>query len=158
MTYMAPTSVSQDITYTWDMCTSRTNRTNEACESRNTIANFIAKDPRCAKFTMLMVDANMFNEYNGGLVNYTVLVPIDISVENSLGYDSREIVKRYTLPVKIPLALFAQNKAAYYNTKTLSSKLFIEYIDGQVYIDREFRVVQGDIQTDNGIVHLISAV
>jgi uncharacterized surface protein with fasciclin (FAS1) repeats len=154
---MGPTSVSQDITYTWDTWGKPINKNPKPC-IRDTIANKIVNDDRCTKFSKLLKDANLYNEYNSGLANYTVLVPIDISIEDSGIYDSRELVKGYTLPVIIPFESFAQNRAAYYNTKNNNEKLFIEYNNQEVYIDRKFRIVDANIQTANGIIHFISAV
>jgi uncharacterized surface protein with fasciclin (FAS1) repeats len=153
---MGPTSDSQNITYMWDSWGDAEKKTSTHCD-RDSLANFISNNPRCTKFAKLLNDANLYNEYNSSLTNYTVLIPTDNSILNSSIYDSRELIKTYTLPVIIPFELLAQNMGAYYNTKNGSEKLFIEYNNGEVYVDRQFRIVDANIQTANGMIHLISS-
>lgn len=165
MVSIGPYSQSNNFTHMFDFTDLQTNQTKKQSIGYcpNSLMSIIHKNPDFSKFKYLVKLANLENILDSSQANFTLFIPSDNQIKHIpdeifINMDSstaRHIVKSSMLEKKIPSELLEASPASYFITKDPPNKLFVGNISGQTYICDNINVIQKDIITDNGIIHVI---
>ena len=68
---------------------------------------------------------------------------------------ARRIVKTSMLYERIPAKILEDSPAAYYYTTDTTNRLFITNLTGVTYINNNIKIIQKDVLSSNGIIHVI---
>jgi uncharacterized surface protein with fasciclin (FAS1) repeats len=140
-------------------------RGNSSCEedNNNSLMGVININPNFSKFKYIVERARMNTTLSDPQSDFTLFIPLDnfISRLEIEGMDismARNIVKSAMLDRKITSELLEDSNSSYFFTKSKSNNLFINNMNGITYINEDIRIIQKDIITDNGIIHVIDNI
>jgi uncharacterized surface protein with fasciclin (FAS1) repeats len=135
-----------------------------ATAAADTIAETAAADPRFDTLVSLVQQAGLTDELSGD-AKLTVFAPTDRAFKRvpektlrKLGRKPR-MLKRVLLYHVAAGDLKAEDVVQRRRIRTLAHrKVRVRVRDGNVYLNRRSKVVQADVATDNGTIHVINRV
>jgi hypothetical protein len=159
MVSIGPNSQSNNFTHMFDFVDLRGNPVVKIPD-KNSLMEFINNTPEFSKFKYIVEKAMMSDILGSMQTNATLFIPFDNEISNYFFDDmdvslARHIVKTSMLNKKIPSELLKDSPILIFNTNNPYNKLLITNINGETYIDNNIRIIQKDIITSNGIIHVI---
>jgi uncharacterized surface protein with fasciclin (FAS1) repeats len=132
----------------------------------NALMSAINLNPDFTKFKFMLNLSGLEKTYNSNQTNITLFVPSDKSLEQLpedifLEMDqltARNIILASTLKNRITSDLLKDSPASYFITKNPIAKLFITNIKNKTYINNCIKVIKEDIETSNGLIHVINGL
>ena len=154
-----PNSQSNNFTHMFDFVDLR-GKPVEKIQDKNSLMGFINNTPEFSKFKYIIQKAMMSDILGSIQTNATLFIPSDNEIPNFFIDDmdvslARHIVKSSMLNKKIPSELLEDSPLLIFNTNNPYNKLLITNINGETYIDNNIKIIQKDIITSNGIIHVI---
>lgn len=131
--------------------------------TKNSIYDYINK-PGFSKFKMVVNRAKNIGLLNDIQANCTVLIPkdeflTDIPTEYFSKMDdglARQILASSIIDRKISKKLITSSPVAYYITRNPAMRMYVENISGITIVNSCSRIVEYDIQCNNGLIHIVS--
>ena len=162
MVSTGPYSQSNNFTHMFDFVDLRGISSIEK-DDNNSLMGVINNNPNFSKFKYIVERARMNTTLSDAQSDFTLFIPLDnfISRLEIEGMDismARNIVKSAMLDRKITSELLEDSNSSYFFTKSKSNNLFINNMNGITYINEDIRIIQKDIITDNGIIHVIDNI
>lgn len=165
MTSIGPYTQSYNFTHMWDIPDLRGCLPKKGY-TKNSLMDLISNTPGFSKFKYIIKLAKMDGIYNADQADFTLFVPSDRALANLpeevlLNMDdatARNIVMASTLNRRITGELLADSPASYFVTRSRQNKLFITNISGQTYINNDLKVIDTDIEADNGLIHVVDGL
>lgn len=132
----------------------------------NSISGFIQNNPNLSIFNKMLEKSNLQSIYNDNQANLTLFVPSDLALKdldknifkNMNNLTARNIIKASTLDRRIPSELLEDSPSAYFNTKNPYNRIFISNMNEKTYINNCINIIQKDIETNNGIIHIVDGL
>ena len=140
----------------------------EPVPCKNSLMDFIQNNPDYSIFNYMINVGQLFNKFNSPMANFTILVPSDSYLRAKYSenlfknldlYTARETVLYHTLRGKVTFDMLRSSKCMYLDTmidKSVSSKILVEACDDTVLLDSKARLKGKDVQTKNGMIHIIN--
>lgn len=162
MVSCGPYTQSHNFSHMFDMVDLRGSRAKtEACP--NSLMSIINKNQDFTKFKYMVKLARMETVLESPQADFTLFVPSDHAIEGLgdaifLNMDdavARHIVKSSMLDRKITSDLLEDSPSSYFITKDPPNRLFISNISGKTYINNDINVIQKDMITANGLIHVV---
>jgi transforming growth factor-beta-induced protein len=162
MVSTGPYSQSNNFTHMFDFVDLRGNSSREQ-DNNNSLMGVINNNPNFSKFKYIVERARMNTTLSDPQSDFTLFIPLDtfisrLEVESMDISIARNIVRSAMLDRKITSELLEDSNASYFFTKSKSNNLFINNMNGITYINDDIRIIQKDIITDNGIIHVIDNI
>jgi len=162
MVSTGPYSQSNNFTHMFDFVDLRG---NVSCreDDNNSIMGIINNNPNFSKFKYIVERARMNTTLSDLQSNFTLFIPLDtfiskLEIEDMDISMARNIVRSSMLDKKITSELLEDTKVAYFFTKSKSNNLFINNMNGITYINGDIQIIQKDIITGNGIIHVTDKI
>lgn len=162
MVSTGPYSQSNNFTHMFDFVDLRGNSSN--IEDDNiSLMSVINNNPNFSKFKYIVERARMNTTLSDSQSDFTLFIPSDNTIPKLKieGMDismARNIVRSSMLDRKITSELLEDSKTSYFFTKSKPNNLFVNNINGITYINGDIRIIQKDIITGNGIIHVIDNI
>lgn len=126
----------------------------------------ISQHPDFTRFKYIMELSKLAGIYNDPQADFTLFVPSDQKIAhipesvftNMDNATARNIVKTSTLNLRISSELLGDSPAAYFTTNNKTTKLFISNISGTTYVNNCLKVIHSDLETSNGLLHVIDGL
>lgn len=164
MTSLIPSTQSQLMTYTYKKQDQYIQSADTVCRQIN-IADIIDNHPDLTMFKHVLAKSNMTDMFKHTYYNkkYTLFVPNN----NSLSHDKMNqltridtadaihIVNSSTIEHQIPRSLIENSRYTRYKTRNLHNNLYVSHLNGNIHINGVVNIIQSDIITSNGIIHII---
>ena len=162
MVSIGPNSQGTNFTHMFDFVDLRGKPTLQKVES-NTLMGVINTNPNFSKFKIAVKTAMMEKVLESANSDFTLFIPSDQAIkqlskdffeEMDIGL-ARHIVKTAMLNRKIPSELLEDSAASYFITNDPPNKLFVWNKEGITFINKDVKIIEKDIITSNGIIHVI---
>lgn len=162
MVSIGPYTESYNCTHMWDKGDLRSfHKKEQFCP--HSLMGIIHSNADFTKFNYLVKLARLENILDNSQANFTLFVPSDKALEginenvfsNMDDATARHIVKSSMLNYRYPSEILENSPAIYYNTRDPPNRLFISNISGHTYINNCINVIEKDVLTSNGIIHVI---
>ena len=162
MVSTGPYSQSNNFTHMFDFVDLRGNSFPEK-DDNNSLMGVINNNPNFSKFKYIVERARMTETLRDQQSHFTLFIPPDNTIsgleikEMDISM-ARHIVRSAMIDRKITSELLEDSKASYFITRSKPNNLFINNINGITYINGDIQIIQKDIITGNGIIHVIDNI
>ena len=164
MTSIGPYSQKTDKTYKFnlkDLCI--IHHSNLKIENTNSISDIIFNNSCFSKFKYILILSKLDVIYNDKQSNFTIFIPSDdflkyIPESFFLKMDlftARNIIKSSTLENRITSDIIQDSPSSFFTTMNKYNRLYVKNINNNTIINNNINLIQKDIITTNGIIHLI---
>lgn len=134
--------------------------------NQSSIMGTIANNPNFSKFRYILKLSNLQGIYNDPQANFTLFVPSDKELSkipegvftNMDDATARHIVHSSTLRNRITSTLLEDSPASYFVTMSRINKLFITNINGETLINNSLKVIEKNIECNNGLIHVVDGL
>lgn len=129
-----------------------------------TLMSILEYNPDFSKYTYLVKLAGLEGILNSCQARYTLFVPSDTYIESQLANGVFENMDRYTartlllysiVPREISYKLIGSDPSWYIDTRIRSEQLLFETLRGKTTINGCVNIVQPDVCTSNGTIHVV---
>lgn len=163
--YNAPNSSSYMNSHMYDFQDLRTVNFKPPVYCKGSIMDIISTNPNFKNFYYIMRMSKLDYIYNDPQANFTLFVASDDYLKDYEKYITTidkntavKIIKTSTLRNKIVSELLQDSPISYFVTLNTTAKLRItSTIDETIYVN-DSKVIQKDIETSNGIIHVINGL
>jgi uncharacterized surface protein with fasciclin (FAS1) repeats len=162
MVSIGPSSQGTNFTHMFDFVDLRGKKNIQKVESKS-LMGVINTNPNFSKFKILVKLAMMESVLESPQSDFTLFIPSDEEIkklsndffeEMDIGL-ARHIVKTAMINRKIPSELLEDSAASYFITNDPPNKLFVWNEECNTFINKDVKIIQKDIITSNGIIHVI---
>jgi len=162
MVSIGPNSQGTNFTHMFDFVDLRGKPILKKVES-NSLMGVINTNPNFSKFKIVVKLAMMESVLDSAQSEFTLFIPSDQAIkglskdffeEMDIGL-ARHIVKTAMLNRRIPSELLEDSAASYFITNDPPNKLFVWNNEDITFINKDVQIIQKDIITSNGIIHVI---
>jgi len=161
MTAITPSTESLNFTHQFNFCFPQ----NKKKLPRNTVWEVLQQNPDFSSMKKLIEIAKLEYIYDSPQSNLTLFVPTDQHLKLPPGYienmnilTARKLVQLMTLNRKIDLSLIQGSPVISLVTKLPTNKMYITTVDCQTIIHHNTRLLYGNIETENGIIHVVDKI
>ena len=161
MTAIGPYTQSLNMTHMFSFVDYRGPSEIVTCSSGNSIMDYIDKHPKLTKFKKIIKAANFTTQLSQKQANFTLFAPLDEHIGNvdNIGDGlARQILSMSLMDKEIDGNLLRSSPVSYIATKNSQNRMYITNICGVTELNQLAQVVQYDIKTDNGIIHLTNGL
>ena len=158
-----PNTQSYDFTHMYNFTDLRKpkNKLNNIC--KNSLMSIINDNKDFSKYKYMIHLAQLENMFSSLQAEFTIFIPSDKYIEelgenifiNMDSSTARHIIKSTMIDKKIPSELLQDSPVFYLKTKDPPNNLFITNISDNIYINNDVKIIEKDIITKNGIIHVI---
>jgi hypothetical protein len=163
MAGITPNCASHNMTHMYDFHDLRSTQ-KKIIYSPRSIMGIINNNPNFSRFNYMLKLAKLDSIYNDIQANFTLFVTDDKSLShiseavftNMDVLLARHIIQKSTLKNKITAELLKGSPVSYFSTMNRAEKLYITNVDNQTYINSSIKIIDTDLEANNGIIHIVN--
>jgi uncharacterized surface protein with fasciclin (FAS1) repeats len=163
MVSYAPNTQYLNFQHMYDFVDYRSKTKPQMCMNEGSIYDYLYKNSQFSKFRSLIDKVGLAGFFSHPQENVSVFVPTDrallkIPDEYFTNMDigtARKVLNASTIPKRLKRDLLTSSPVSYYYTKNPMMRMYVTNINGQTRLNNCANIVQFDIETNNGIIHVI---
>ena len=132
----------------------------------HSLSGIVQSHPDMTIFAYILRLAKLEDIYNDPTSDFTFLVPSDMYLshiqpsvfENMDIATAKHIVKSCTLKRKITSSVLEDSPASYIPTLDPANTLFVTNMNGRIYINNDINIIHKDMNSSNGLIHVVDTL
>jgi uncharacterized surface protein with fasciclin (FAS1) repeats len=163
MVSYAPNVQYLNFQHMFDFTDYRSKNKPELCLTEGSIYCFLSKNPEFSKFKSIIDKANLAGFFNDSQINITLFVPHNNFLSDfpddffktlDIG-TARHILDASSIPKRLKKDLLTSSPVCYFYTKNPAMRMYVTNINNITRINNCARIVQYDLEMNNGIIQII---
>lgn len=129
------------------------------------ISEYLRRTPSFSKFFEILVKSEMVKALNicTFITYYTVFAVENENIPDELmknldNHLAKRIIWCSTMNRVLPVEVFGDTLAAYYQTMDRSNDVFITRLKNGIFLDNNIPILRKNIQTVNGLIHVVGSL